>query len=100
MYRGCSLVDLRETRVGSSSDSAAQMDNGLDTYESDLEQEETMEQGGLENALKPSMPSGSLAPSVDASEPASSAEAVTHAPSSAGVLHVRMCQEQDIQTYL
>ncbi len=61
------------------------MDNGLDTYESDKEQEEAAKEGDLEVAIQASRPSGSLAPSVEASEPASSAEALTRVPSSAGV---------------
>lgn len=64
-----------------------QMDNGLDTYESDKEPEEAAEQGNLEEAGKSSMPSGSLEPPVDASDPASSTDAMTHAPSTAGVSH-------------
>ena len=69
--------------------SPVQMDNGLDTYESDKEQEQAAERRALEDAIQLSMPSGLLAPSVESSDPASTTEAVEHATSNAGVsMHV------------
>ena len=65
--------------------SAVQMDNGLDTYQSDGEPEQAAERGGPEDEVKPNVPAKSLAPSVDASDLASSAKPLAHAPSSAGV---------------